>query len=220
MEDKNAVHIEIACTENDFDKFVWHAYKKRYRGKSLIYTVALYLIVFFAYFYAILPLLENLFNALLPDVSDNNRKTTWGLIQLPLIFLTLFPLINFCSKYKKNENVDKNGYFLAPANISIDTNGLKYDAKNFATQLKWQGVLSIDDTKDMIIIYVDTLNGYVIPKHNFKNDQEAAHFYEQAISFWQHSKNKTGKNPWGQPTDDSAQAAITTQDKDNNESGI
>lgn len=46
--------------------------------------------------------------------------------------------------------------------------------------IKWSGVRSVEQDKEYIFVFVDSIMAYIIPKRSFASEKESLEFYHQA----------------------------------------
>lgn len=79
---------------------------------------------------------------------------------------------------KRMYRYDPDGYVLGPQQIKLTEQGIETAKKMSSSVTRWSAVQAIDETKDHIFIFVDTIVAHVIPKRYFESDQLIQPFRE------------------------------------------
>ena len=71
----------------------------------------------------------------------------------------------------------------------VKEEGLLEETEKKSELIKWTGVLDIEESKDMIFVYVDTIVAHFIPKHFFANETDANNFKMAIIDKCKHLRD-------------------------------
>ena len=125
------------------------------------------------------------------------RSVIIPLLPCALLFIVFFTIYKFFMKSSKFSYVLPEGNFLRPKTTTIDEVGITEETELGMSHTKWQGVLRIENAKAVILLYVDRMSAYVVPKKGFATPDEAEAFYKQSVTFWENARNiEQKKNPW------------------------
>ena len=92
-----------------------------------------------------------------------------------IVSIFLFIITKLYLKSMKNLPTDK-GIYLGRHSFTIKEDGLFEESNTQSTTLKWSGVQNIEETSNMIYIFVDSIAANFIPKLFFSDDGEAKKF--------------------------------------------
>ena len=68
------------------------------------------------------------------------------------------------------------GIILGKHTFVLNDEGIKEETEQSSLTLKWSGVQEVEETADMIFVYIDNVTAHFIPKHFFPNEKEANDF--------------------------------------------
>ena len=102
-----------------------------------------------------------------------DHKTILCSICIVSIFLLIFTKL-YLKSIKKLPT--EKGIYLGRHSFTIKEDGLHEESNHQSAALKWSGVQNIEETSNMIYIFVDSIAANFIPKHFFSNDGEAKKF--------------------------------------------
>ncbi len=106
------------------------------------------------------------------SIEYDSKTVVNTILITAVIFLFVSKLyIKFIKKLPSSK-----GIYLGKHSYTIKEDGLLEESENQASTLKWSGVLNIEETSDMIFIYVDSIAAHFIPKHFFSNENEFNNF--------------------------------------------
>ncbi len=115
-----------------------------------------------------------------------------------LAFIIIYTMLGkLLLKYNKIELTAPNGNLCRPKKTTISKDGLTETNDHHTSHTKWEGILKIEETDDLIIFFVDLYSAYYIPKHAFDNSEDAKNFLQRAESFYLQANKK---NPWTKKT--------------------
>ena len=111
-------------------------------------------------------------------------------------FKTAFLVLGFmaaifliaCKIYKKSlKNLpSEKGIILGKHAFILNDEGFKEETEQSSSTLKWTGVQGVEETADMIFIFIDKVSAHFIPKHFFANEKEANNFKMAIIEKCKH----------------------------------
>lgn len=78
------------------------------------------------------------------------------------------------------------GVILGKHRYMVKEDGLLEASENQSSILKWAGVLDVEESKEMLFVYVDSMAAHFIPKHFFANDNEFQKFRAAILSKCSH----------------------------------
>ena len=105
-----------------------------------------------------------------PKIDYKTAFLMWGF--MVSIFVIAFKLYK---KSLKRLPSDK-GIILGKHTFVLDDEGIKEETEQSSSTLKWSGVQEVEETEDMIYVYVDNVSAHFIPKHFFVNEEEVNDF--------------------------------------------
>ena len=115
------------------------------------------------------------------------------------IFSIFFLTYSFLRRYYPIKYTHPQGDFLRPKEYSIDENGIQATNAFYTGFTSWEGILKIEENKNIILFYVDLISAYPIPKDAFATTIEADAFVRKAKDFHQAALRNGDKNPSALP---------------------
>lgn len=207
----NDVRVRIAPSEEDFTKFVCeisaHNQLRCFALTGLSYFVSFIITHFLLDFIGTFS-----FYGHIPPIM---RDLSW----VSCFLLFYFLIWCFFQHYVSVQYLHPSGSFLRPKEIIIDEEGIRETSNVHTAFSQWIGVIKIEESEHLILIYVDQMAAYVFPKRAFQTSGEAKAFVEQAQMFWNsaktHAPNKgnQAKSPWGMPRVTTTQATAEGEEK-------
>jgi hypothetical protein len=79
---------------------------------------------------------------------------------------------------------DNKEGILGEHTVEINDSGIKDITQVSESMYKWNGVKSIEQSKDYIFIFVDSIQAYFIPKRSFSSEKDNVEFYHQAMIYF------------------------------------
>ena len=108
-------------------------------------------------------------------------------INLPSLILTFFivviPIIGIMYLYSTSLAPTPKGWMLGMQTMSITDIGLQIESDLYKITVQWKAIKDIIQTPAYIFLFVDTIAGYIIPKHIFTNTEEMNTFFEKLIQY-------------------------------------
>lgn len=118
-------------------------------------------------------------------------------IFIVVIFILAHKISRYLKKFSNFSMLSQDGEMLLPKVITLDELGITQQSKYTKCFSKWEGVISIENDKKMIIFYIDKISAYVVPKHNFATEEESEAFYSNAVLLKRKTKTQSKVvNPW------------------------
>ncbi len=157
--------MEIKCnlTTEDYLAFQKYALISRYKRSGLIVVfIVVVLFVTLLNYNQPFNILKIIFESLLFIFM-------WVMLMLVLYFL--LRLISKITSETKSIMLGEQVYH-------FDESGLKKVSEKNVSETKWSGVLSIEENKKYILIFVGKTTAYIIPKRTFDNKEKMASFVE------------------------------------------
>jgi len=68
--------------------------------------------------------------------------------------------------------------------IEISEEGIRESTSVNTGLQTWNGVLSVEQDKEYIYVFLDSMIAHIIPKRSFESIVEANQFYNKAIQYW------------------------------------
>lgn len=108
------------------------------------------------------------------------------ILVLMLLVIALFQLIYlaFLQMVSPYQRLQVNQDF----KLSITENGLTTKSTNGSSELKWPGIVKIQQSKNYILVYYSERSACVIPKRAFTDKAEADRFYTYSHRLWENNK--------------------------------
>ena len=103
----------------------------------------------------------------------------------------------------------KQGGILGKHNYYVTENGLKETTKFTETFTQWEGMQSIEQTKNLLMLFLDKHMAYIIPKRYFKSEAECQAFYKLVSDYIAKAKFEPGCNAVGDNHGNSGNLKIT-----------
>lgn len=164
--------IEVNVTPKDYGEFNKHYLKNKLFNKRFLLGITLW--VFFLTFLASF---GNEFSFI--NFSKNLLITSF------IFFASYFIIILLTAKLteylpSKNGSIIGKRVFICTEEYFIEESQVNLN------QQKWSSILSIEETNNTFLIYIDKVAAYIIPKRDFKDD-------EQQVAFIDFVKSKINK---------------------------
>lgn len=158
------MEINIEITRDDFVDFNKYVIKKRNRnGKIFIFNLILALL---------LPFLVQI------KKPFNPVDYFAGVVFLFALFTLIFVIFWNIEKFGFRKLPDKKGVILGERTILLTDQGFVEITRTTSQTTKWDAVLSVEETRDHIFVFVDKTAAYLIPKRYFRDDQDVYSFIE------------------------------------------
>lgn len=112
-----------------------------------------------------------------------------------VFFAIVFGLMAFFLPFLTKGHINPDGHFLAATQFTLLPEGFTIQTRYTQGQVEWRGVQRIAVMNDLLLIYVDTMIAYIIPKRCFASPEAAMAFYQQAQSYWQAARQQPVSQP-------------------------
>lgn len=157
-------HYKYTLTPDEFANFQaytgWHApWSKSLRTKFIIKTS----------FYAVLMMSATLI--VLRKIKGHDKDIFLRLPILILIGAIIFVFFSYLTApsriradAKKILGKEENNHLLNERSIILSDNGIETTGATFHSTLKWESITRYANTKDYFYLYLNSMQGYVIPK--------------------------------------------------------
>ncbi|MGH1403035.1 MAG: YcxB family protein [Alphaproteobacteria bacterium] len=185
------LQTDIHFTEDDYKKYTKHICRKMYGKQFIVFFIAVILAMCISTF------AENIIAGLFPEINKNGAIKV--IIDIGGTIILVLMIAQYLLRYMKIEYIAANGNFLRSKTISIDEKGINEKTDISVSFFDWNGILHIENHNDMILLYIDSLQAYLIPKNIFETKEEEETFINNAEEFWKNAKNvnaKERKRPW------------------------
>jgi hypothetical protein len=168
-------HFRYHLTEDDFGEFqaytCWQApWQKSFRIKHLLR-------LFIASSIAMVVTLL-LFNQLYPSKGD--KTLTYAICALLVPVITLTSYNGTPSRFKKRARKllekPENSSLLSEKELEISENGFIHSNSETRMDQKWSSIIKYAATKDYFYLYINSMQGHVIPKRLFASGKEIEEF--------------------------------------------
>ena len=67
------------------------------------------------------------------------------------------------------------------ATLNIDESGIRYNRGNISSDIQWESITDIYNTKNLLFIFVSSLEAIFIPKRIFANETELNNFWNLIV---------------------------------------
>lgn len=164
--------IEVNVTPKDYGEFNKYYLRNKLLRKRFLLAITLW--VFLLSFLASIGQDFSVF------------KFIKNLIITSFIFFASFNIVVFLTA-KLTENLpSKNGSIIGKRFFICTEEYFIEESQVNLNQQKWSSILSIEETKNTVLIFIDKVAAYIIPKRDFKDE-------EQKTTFIDFVKNKINK---------------------------
>lgn len=157
--------MEIKCnlTTEDYFAFQKYALISRYKRTGLI-VVFIVVVLFITLLNYNQPfnILKIIFESLL------------FIFMWVMLMLVIYYLLRLISKITS----ETGNIMLGEQVYHFNESGLKKVSKENVSETKWSGVLSIEENKKFVLIFVGKTTAYIIPKRTFDNKEKIISFVE------------------------------------------
>tara|TARA_R110002124_G_scaffold44001_2_gene134856 strand:+ start:2158 stop:2739 length:582 start_codon:yes stop_codon:yes gene_type:complete len=102
-----------------------------------------------------------------------------------IYFLIFYLLLRFFNAFGKQSWLAADGNFLSEKTFQMTAKGLSEESDYQKSFTDWRGVISIQETPDYILFYIDRMQAYLLPKSAFKKPEDIPGFLEKAHGYWQ-----------------------------------
>ena len=151
----------IEITREDFLKFNKHILlKTRFKRSFIIASI-------FIIFWIIILNINQPLNFKIIIIEIVIFYLAWG------VLIYVFYQLSF-QRIKRMP--DQNGIIIGKKTYIIQDNGFKEITDSSETITKWNGIKTIEETKDYIYVFVDKIAAYIIPKRSFIDETEGELF--------------------------------------------
>lgn len=161
MESQQKVEVEVNAKAADYRRILFW-----YHWKRLVLAGFLWLIIFPAFIWVL-----GLSSGVNPFSSENNSPllilTVFGLLPVLVGFSVYFSIWR---QAKKIERISEKAIFV------FDENGLKTKSESSSSQMKWDRLAKICETKKDFIFFQQENIFYTVPKISFQNDEQIDDF--------------------------------------------
>ncbi|MBP7252632.1 MAG: YcxB family protein [Alphaproteobacteria bacterium] len=183
------MQVTSQLKEQDYTTYA-RAVGKSHRGRTYTHVAACIALAVIAGLLAVS--LKNILFKLLGSPGD-----AWdGGVYFLLFFFIFLSLMRGFARMFARGRFSPNGQFLAATQFTLQHDGFTTQTRYTQGSVDWRGVQRLAETKDLMLIYIDTMQAYIIPKRCFASPEAAAAFYQQAQNYWQ----ATRQQPIAQPT--------------------
>lgn len=172
------MQVTSQLTEQDFGLYA-RAVRKNYKGRTYTHVGAVIAMAVIAGLLA--AALKRLLFAYI-----GNHGQAWDLGVYFVLFLFIYlSLIRTLARLFTRGQFSPDGHFLAATQFTLAPEGFTTQSRYTQGKVDWRGVLRLEESKDFLLIYIDLMQAYVIPKRCFATTEAAAAFYQQAQAYWQ-----------------------------------
>ncbi len=97
------------------------------------------------------------------DKPNANPAFLVALIAIGLLFTVIQPMMLY---FKAKKQIKKNEAINEALNYSISKSGIEVTQGEQSASTSWEEIVRITSTKNLIILYTNRVNAYVIPKND------------------------------------------------------
>lgn len=152
--------ISTTITREDYAMLNKYWFKKNFSKKLIIY-IALVLGLYFYLNY---------------DSTPFNYNDVIGLVIILLFFAGLyFGIMKLIESNSKKMPADK-GLILGKKKISLTEDGIIEESELAKSTIKWEAIKSVEGTKELILIFLESNVALVIPKRDFEIESDIEKF--------------------------------------------
>jgi hypothetical protein len=155
--------INISITRKDYGEF------NKYYFTNKLLKKPTWLILLLSFFIAFLQTIKYKF-------SIFYFLLNFALISL-IIFLVYWLYTVLIGKFAEFLP-SKNGFVLGAKTIIVDDEQITEESIDSIMSLKWSRVKSIDETSNLILIFIDNVFSFIIPKRDFDSSKQEREFIE------------------------------------------
>ena len=155
------MEINIELTRKDYADFNQYWFLKT-KLRSRIYIIISFALVF----------------ALVLNVGEDFSLTQFLIdtIIFGLPFAAIYFILILIGLRATGKMPSEKGSVLGKKKFIIEEEGLVEETEFNRNVQKWNGIMEIDENKNAILIFVDNMAAYIIPKRFFKNEDEKVNF--------------------------------------------
>jgi hypothetical protein len=175
------MHVKVALTQTDITSGSRRVCAQVRRRFFLIYAIAL--VICYQVDKNLLVFLQK--QNFYKNIPGQAHPYIFGI----LFFLTLVAVFKFLAHYSAQELYRPDGLLRASREITLHEKGITQTSQNYTSLTSWSGIMKIEEDKEFIFLYIDTISAYAIPKRFFNTAQEASAFIQQARSFHDAAKS-------------------------------
>lgn len=98
-------------------------------------------------------------------------------VQIAAGALLLFFVLAFLGRWAQRRRhfisgVLDGGWFLAPSTLTLSAQGIETRCEHHRFEIAWPGILAIEQTENLILLFVDGMGAVVVPKRAFGSEDE------------------------------------------------
>ena len=129
---------------------------------------------------------QGFLSILLPVLIFSYAATSFGQVSigytllyvgLGILFLVYVP-VSLWMRVKKTIS-DPNNALSKTLHYEFAEEGIRVSVEEDSVEFKWENIFQMKETKDMVLVYTNRINAYIIPKNqladNYKQLSELAH---------------------------------------------
>ena len=104
-----------------------------------------------------------------------DQGTTYDGVWFLVIGLSMGMLLTFfwlAYQSRRVSRLDPDGHVLGPQQIRLTEEGIETRKENCESRTSWSAVKAIEETKDHLFIFLDTIVAHIIPKRNLGSEED------------------------------------------------
>lgn len=169
------MQIKYQLNRKDFKEYVGIAWKRLYTLTDENYVAfAWNLVIYIPLGVAAMSLYR-----FLSENSGSYEKPIYIAVAALVAYFALHYLGRlFQSKRHYKWGVLDKGWFLAPSTLTLTDSGIVTRTENQNFELTWKGILSAQESNNLVLLFFDGMGAIVIPKRSFNGEKEKNEFME------------------------------------------
>ena len=159
------MQLKMDINRKDYADYNFHFYKKHFRS----YTCLAFLLTLLFWF------------------DHFKQPIQWGtviigmIVTAAIIFIMLIVYVFFSAK-NYSKLLLEDGWVLGKSTFTFNNEEILVESKHSTTSLKWSAIKYLEENKNAVFLYVDTIAVYIFPKRCFDNDSQINAFKDMVLS--------------------------------------
>ena len=164
--------LEFSISENDFLKFYRYTIKSA-KSRSEKNKKSSFAVLFLSSIAVgiVLSAALNHFNISLLLFSPSVIVSVVVIVFIFLVFVFLS-----LKKMQRNTMPRKDGVIMGDQSLELNDKGVSLEKRGYSSFVKWEKVISLEESESNFYIFIDTIAAYIVPKRVFDSENAQGEF--------------------------------------------